>query len=125
MFRYFWVADSGKKFDAMKGGELSCAFYVSGILAMLGLIKRVHGMVKKTILDLEKSGWKKIVSPKIGAVLVWEKQTFGDEEHSHIGFYIGRNRAISNSAEKGFSIRHNWQFDGKRKIKAIYWKEIK
>lgn len=92
---------------------------------MLGLIDAVHGTVKKTVLDMEKSGWKKITKPKIGAVLVWEKQTFGDEEHAHIGFYIGRNRAISNSAERGYPIRHNWQFDGKRKIKAIYWKEIK
>lgn len=125
MFRNFWIFDDGTEMDAMKGGELSCAFYVSGILTMLGLIKRVHGTVASTVEDLEKSGWKKVSKPRIGSILVWEKQDFGDEEHTHIGFYTGRSRAISNSADKGYPIRHDWQFDGKRKIEAIYWKETR
>lgn len=123
MFRNFWVND-GKEFDAMKNGELSCAFYVSGILKMFNLIDSLHGTVASTIVDLEKSGWKKVTKPKIGSVIVWEKQVFGGEEHAHIGFYVGENRAISNSSEKGFPVRHNWQFDGKRKIEVTYWKEI-
>lgn len=125
LFRNFWVSENDKEFDAMENGELSCAFYVSGVLRIFGLIKKIHGTVKSTVLDLEKSGWKNISKPRIGSVLVWEKQNFGDEEHSHIGFYIGRNQAISNSAERGFPIRHNWQFNGNRRIVAIYWKETR
>ncbi len=124
-FRNFWVVDGKKKFDAMRNGELSCAFFVSGILTMFGLIERIHGTVASTISDLEKSGWQKVRRPRIGSILVWEKQLFGIEEHSHIGFYIGGSRAISNNVRKGFPARHNWQFDGKRKVIAIYWKEIK
>jgi len=125
MFRNFWVSDRGKEFDAMRDGELSCAFYVSGILTMLHLIQNIHGTVRSTEEDLQKTGWKKITKPRIGSVIVWEKQTFGDEEHTHIGFYMGNARAISNSAKFGYPIRHDWRFGGSRKIEVIYWKEIK
>lgn len=125
MFRNFWVFDDGKEKDAMRNGELSCAFYVSSVLTLSGLIEKIHGTVASTTEDMEKSGWHKIKKPRIGSVLIWEKQTFGDKDHAHIGFYIGRNRAISNSADRGFPIRHDWQFNGSRKIEAIYWKGIK
>ncbi|MCX6812692.1 MAG: hypothetical protein NTW79_03725 [Candidatus Berkelbacteria bacterium] len=125
MFRNFFVKENEKVFDAMRNGELSCAFYVSTILKMFDMISGIHGTVEKTILDLEKNGWKKNSKPKIGSVLVWEKQNFGDENHSHIGSYLGRSRAISNDSTLGYPIRHNWKFDGKRKIETIYWKELK
>jgi len=125
MFRNFWVSDEEKEFDAMRDGDLSCAFYVSGILTMFHLVENIHGTVRSTEEDLIKSGWKKISRPKIGSIIIWEKQIFGDEEHAHIGFYVGDGRAISNSTEEGYPIRHDWQFKGNRKIENIYWKEIK
>ena len=125
MFRNFFVEENGKISDAMNNGELSCAFYASTILKMFDLISGIHGTVAKTISDLEKSGWKKISKPKIGSVLIWEKQNFGDENHSHIGFYLGRGCAISNNSTFGYPTRHDQQFGGKRKIESIFWKEIK
>lgn len=123
MFRNFYVKGSGgKKVDVMRNGEVSCAFYVSSILATLRLIKHAHGRVDITIDDMILSGWRKIKSPKLGSVLVWEKFDFGDgDPREHIGFYIGKKQAVSNDYKKRCPIVHSFNYNGKRKIKAIYW----
>ena len=110
----------------MRNGELSCAFFVSGILKMFDLASGLHGTVDGTVKDLEKSGWQKIDKPEIGSVIVWEGKEYDDGEiHKHIGFYIGDDQAISNSTKQGFPVKHEWTFDGKRIIEAIYRREIK
>lgn len=125
LFKNFYVEEDGKEYDAMREGRLSCAFYVSGILKMFDLAGGIHGTVEGTTKDLEENGWWKIEKPEIGSVLVWEGKTYDDGEiHKHIGFYVGDDEAISNSTEKGCPVKHNWQFDGARKVESIYWREI-
>ena len=122
MFRNSYVKIDGKKIDILKNGDVSCAFYVSSILMMFKLVGNVHATVDGTVKDLEKSSWKKINKPKIGYVLVWEETDFGKNDlHKHIGFYIGNNKAISNSTKKRFPAEHDWKFDGKRKIELMLW----
>lgn len=125
MFRSFFVEQDGKKFDALENGVLSGAFFVSSVLKIFDLIKNAHGTVESTIKDLEESEWKNIKKPRIGSAIVWEKMDFDGDEHMHIGFYAGDNSAISHNYKKGYPTRHDWQFDGQRKITAIYWKNIK
>ncbi len=106
----------------MRNGELSCAFYVSSILALFKFIKEAHATVDSTIKDLKRTGWKVIKRPKIGSVLVWEKGNFRNNDiHKHIGFYIGNAKAVSNSEKFGYPIRHNWNFETKRKVDLILW----
>ena len=113
--------------DVTEKGNLSCAFFVSSILVIFKLIKEIHLTVAGTIRDLELSGWEKIKKPKIGSVLIWEPVDFGGGGiHKHNGFYIGNNKAISNSAKLGYPVIHHWTFGNKngqpgRKIIAIYW----
>ncbi len=122
LFRNFYAKVNGKKADIMRNGELSCAFYVSSVLTLFKFIKEVHGTVDSTVKDLKESGWKKIDKPKIGSVLVWERIDFGDNDvHKHIGFFIGGNRAISNSSELGHPVKHSWNFSAKRKVDIILW----
>lgn len=127
MFRNFFVVENGKKKDAMKNGVLSCAYFVSFILCALGFIKRIHGTVDSAVKDLKESGWAEIKAPKVGSVLVWEEKDFGDgDTHKHIGFYIGDNKAISNSFKFKTPIKHHYTFGTvkgkpKRKIEAIFW----
>lgn len=127
IFRNLYAKINGKKVDITRNGNLSCAFYVSSILTIFQLIPKPHGTVEGTIRDLEQSGWKKIKTPKIGSILIWEKLNFNDgEKHKHIGFYIGNNKAISNSEKIGNPNIHHWTsgtIKGKpaRKIEAIYW----
>jgi len=53
MFQNFYIkTKTNNKFDAMRNGYVSCAFYVSSILTILGLIKSVHGRVDITEEDM-------------------------------------------------------------------------
>ncbi len=111
---------NGKKRDIVHNGSTSCAFFVSSILKTFDLIKGVHVTVKGTEKDLRKSQWKEIlVIPKIapGSILVWKEQ----KGHSHIGFYMGNQKAISIWIYHNFPIIHHWTYNGKRKIIRAYW----
>ena len=124
MFRNFYAKISGKKKDIMRNGDLSCAFFVSSVLVLSKLIKDGHGTVNSTVEDMKKTGWKIIKKPKVGSVIVWEKITFGNgESNKHIGFYVGKNIAVSTNSNTGLIYEHHYTFGGKRKIEAIYWND--
>jgi hypothetical protein len=121
-FQNYYAEINNKKKDIMKKGELSCAFFVSSILTMFGFLKEVHGTVDSTVSKLTKNGWKEIKKPKPGAVLIWEKVSYGyNNEHKHIGFYIRKNTAVSNNYKLGYPVEHDWRFKGKRKVNHIFW----
>jgi hypothetical protein len=129
MFRNLYLEINGKKIDAAKNGRYSCAFFVSNVLLIWGLISEGHASVLSTIKDMEKNGWKKIPKNKIkpGDVIVWDKEKSSDnsyyysQEHYHNGFYIGEKKAISNSSNgRGVPIVHGWDYNKKKKIIAVY-----
>lgn len=125
MFRSYYALVNGIDQDILRDGDLSCAFYVSSILKIFNLIQEVHTTVTNTVKDLEASEWKKVVEPKIGCVLVWEAKLFENEEvHTHIGFYMGNNTAISNSEKYKVPKLHHVTWNNTRKIVAIYSKEL-
>lgn len=126
LFRNLFALVDGDRQDILKNGELSCAFFASAILLQFGLIKEGHTVVAGLIKDLENSDWEKIPEPRPGAVLIWEPQEFDGGIHSHCGFYISADQAISNNTTTGVPARHHWTFGQKngqpiRKITAIYW----
>ncbi len=127
LFRNLYAYVNGKKKDILGDGTLSCAAFASSILYLFKLTAGIHATVKGTAADLESSGWTKIKKPREGAVLVWEAKKFGSgETHGHIGFYIEKNKAISNSLNKRHPILHHWTIESKngrpvRKIKQIFW----
>jgi len=116
LFRNLYAYVDGKKTDILRNGRLSCANFVSTILYRFKLIKDIHTTVEGTVKDLKESGWKKIKKPRPGAILVWEPQEVDDKiywRHDHIGFYIGKNKAISTSyksSNKGQPTLHHWTF---------------
>ena len=121
MFSHLFAKIEGKKQDILRDGNLSCAYFVSSILKLFGLIKDVHATVDGTIKDMEASGWDRIKNPKKGAVLVWEEKDFNDGKHKHIGFFLGKDMAISNSNKKRKPAVHHWTHEDKRKVEAIFW----
>ncbi len=131
LFRNLYARVGGKKVDILRDGDLSCAVFVSSVLYLFKLIFDVHATVDGTIADLKRSGWKEIFRPQPGAVLVWQSQKFKDgSEHKHIGFYIDKDRAISNNNKNHKPALHHWTFGIKngqpgRKIEQILWKKIK
>lgn len=125
LFRNFYVTIDGVKTDDTRDGDLSCAFFVSSILALLDLIKGVHLTVDGTVRDLKASGWKEVKKHEVGDVLVWEaKVGESGETHKHIGFFIGNDRAISNDSTLRHPAEHHWTFDGTRKINLVFRKDM-
>ena len=121
MFRNFYIKIGNRKEDDTREGELSCAYFVSGILAIFGLIKKIKVNVDELVEEMKKCGWKQIKSPRKGSVVVWEAKKFDDEVHKHIGFFIGNGKAISNNFKKKTPIIHHWTFERSRKVEGIFW----
>jgi hypothetical protein len=127
LFRNLYAYVNGKKKDILEDGALSCAAFTSSILYLFKLVADIHATIRGTTADLEKSGWTKITKPREGAVLVWEAQGSGSgKAHKHIGFYIGKNKAVSNHFKKHHPILHHWTFGTKngrpvRKVEQIFW----
>ena len=129
LFRNLYAYVDGNKTDILRSGKLSCAIYISSILHRFKLTNDIHATVEGTVKDLKKSGWQKVKRPRLGAILVWEPQKVNDRiywRHDHIGFYIGKNRAISSDFKRRQPILHHWTFGVKngrpvRKIEQILW----
>lgn len=123
-YQTLYALKNGVEEDILESGNLSCAFFVSSILSMTHLIQSQHATVQGTVKDLEESGWYRIEEPRVGCVLVWEEKN----GHTHIGFYMGDNVAISNDSEKKTPQKHHVTFgeeNGRpyRNITSIWWKE--
>lgn len=119
MFHNFYALVDGKYKDIMRRGDLSCAFFVSFVLAGLSLIKSVHGTVNGTIEDMKSSGWRRTKTLRPGCVVVWKaKVDERGESHKHIGFYVGGNKAISNDSRRGTPRVHPYRI---REVEALYW----
>ena len=120
MFRNLYLEINGKKIDAIRDGNFSCAFFVSNILLIWGLISEGHANVPSITKDMIKNGWKKISKEDIkpGDVIIWEKRLGTDGKmHYHNGFYIGNKKAISTDDKKRTPIIHKWDY---KKIIAVY-----
>jgi hypothetical protein len=127
LFRNAFFLVNGKKQDILRNGNLSCAIYVSSILRLVNLISETHATVKGTVEAMRRAGWRQTNKLRIGSIVVWETETFkSGEAHGHIGFYIGNNKAVSNSSKGRSPVVHHWKFGLKRgkserEIKAAYW----
>lgn len=123
MFRNLYLKIRGKKIDATENGDLSCAYFVSNILLIWGLISEGHATIKGTKEDMKKNNWKEISKQKIkpGDVVVWEeKMSNKGRIRSHIGFYIGNKKTISHFDGIKAITCHHWTYNDKRKIIAVY-----
>ena len=125
MFKNGYVEIDGVKTDVLKDGELSCAIFVSSILSIFNLIDEPHATVKSTVKKMEEAGWQKTEELKPGNILVWGEVDFGSGDlHSHIGFYVGNDQAVSNNFKTKAIAKHHFKYQGnelgERAITAIY-----
>jgi hypothetical protein len=126
---------SGSLANVAKEGQLSCPFYVSAILHLIGgVIDAPHATIDGTIRAMQARGWHQVrlndgLYP--GDVVVWEtKEDDGNghykEGHGHIGFIIDEHNAASTSSRTQSIIMHHPEFRNMgddikpRKIVTIY-----
>lgn len=120
MFRNLYMSHDGSdSWDAMQDGQLSCAFYVSAVLTLFQLADHVHGLVDRTVDDLERRGWQAVSEPSPGDVIVWKPADEAGELHPHIGFYIGQDQAVSNSTTRQQISQHHYTYNNSRTIDLI------
>jgi hypothetical protein len=117
-YQSFFVKKNGRAHDVLGKGDLSCAFFVSAILYMFGLINKPSFTVAKTAEKFLAKGAKRVPLSRIkpGDVLIWIPRVEKTGRHNHIGFYVGNKEAVSNSDKKRSIVKHNYEFNGKRKI---------
>lgn len=121
IFQTLWIESNGEKKDIISAGKRACGLHVSGILNWFDLIKSNHATVEGTIKDMEESGWEKIEKPKPGCVIHWEKWDQGGTPSEHLGFYLEKDKAISNDWKTKVPQIHHWTYEDKRGIEALYW----
>lgn len=111
------IGEDGVEFDATKNGDKSCAYMLSSVLTIFGLIDRPHATTESTVKSMLDAGWLQIGQPEKGCVVRWEK---------HIGFYIDDDFVISNRSEDKAVARHSLVMsDGSRPIRYYIHPDIK
>jgi hypothetical protein len=130
LFRNLYFRINNRVVDVLEDGDLSCANYVTAILYLFDLTKERHTTVLNTIEDIQKSNWYEIKKPRKGALILWDYKRKSDGtqgKNRHVGFYIAKETAISNSSSKRIIVRHHPTFGtfpngkAKRDILAYYW----
>ncbi len=120
LFQHYYALDlDDQEFDVLEDGELSCGSFVSQILLMSQVIDKPCALASSTIRLMKKAGWLTvdIDQREKGDILVWEKQIQGNQGlRLHIGFYMGGERAISNSTSRRVPVEHSDTYDDTRAI---------
>lgn len=121
LFGSMFVFDKkkGTIYDVCENGDKSCAYFVSSILAVIGLIDRPHATVETTFRQMMQAGWKEIGEDDLqrGDVIVWEKEKFSKSGlQEHIGFFLGESWCCSTSYKKKRVVFHKL---GKRPVKSV------
>ncbi len=124
-YRKLFVQTPSRTLDVIEDGDLACAYFASSVLTLCGMtIGGVHTTVSATIADLKTSGWSTVRRLKIGAVIIWRPKLCTDNlYHKHIGFYIGKGKAISTNPIKKTPVLHSTTYDGTREIESVYFHE--
>lgn len=125
----FFDDDKGQLVDILDDWDLSCAYFVSCILNIAGIINSVHCTVNWTLKAMENNGWIKqeftsIEEILVGSVILRENNFGKDWSHYHIWFYIWEGEAVSNCSSIRSICKHSADYSWNRKIIAIYYHKI-
>lgn len=117
----YYVEKDGRVPEVLQNGNLSCAYFVSTILRHFDLIGKWRVGVDEVVEEMKRYGWTAVVTPRPGDVIVWGKKCFKKSKkcHKHVGFIIGKGRAVSNSSGRKYPAIHGLRPDG-RKIEGYF-----
>jgi hypothetical protein len=122
LFRSIWVFDkkNQREFDALEGGDGSCAYVVSGVLYLHGLIDAPHATVATTVERMHEYGWRATDTPIEGDIVQWPAHN----DHMHIGFYLSEHECISNNSKQGIPVKHGLTMQDGRTPMAFYTHDL-
>jgi hypothetical protein len=122
LFRHIYVVDKadGREFDAVKDGEDACSYMLTGVLALHGLIDGPHATVATTLEKMREAGWHETKDPVWGDIVQWPAHN----GHMHIGFYVDRQTAVSNSTFQKVPIKHHLKMGDGRMPMAYYTHDL-
>jgi hypothetical protein len=122
LFRHIYVIDrrDGREFDTLEDGENACAYVVSCILLLHGLIDAPHSTVATTLEKMLESGWRKTNEPVWGDIVQWPVRN----GHMHLGFYIDTQNVVSNSSMQRMPIKHHLKMSDGRTPVAYYTHDL-
>ena len=120
LFRHLYATDdSGEERDITEDGRLSCAFVVSSVLVIAGMLERPHATVAGTLRDLQEHRWVETAAPVAGSIVVWPAN---DEWQEHIGFYVDEDNCVSNSTYDHIPRKHGKTLkDGREPSGYLTW----
>jgi len=100
IFQSLIVKDNktGKISDVLKGGEYSCAFFVSGLLTLFNFFEKPCATVTSLEKQLNEKGCREINESKIrpGDIIIWEEMVFKNgTRHRHAGIAVSISDAVS------------------------------
>lgn len=107
LFTYLGIKQEGEETftDIVEGGKYACAYFASNVLAYFKLIERWSATVKSLEKQLAEKKFVKHeytqgMNIRYGAIIFWnvENPTQESISQEHVWFYIGDNKAISNSS---------------------------
>lgn len=118
LFKHIYVVDQrdGREFDALDDGSGACAYTVSGVLALHGLIDHPHATVTTTVKQMQEAGWVKTDDPQPGDVVQWAARN----DHMHMAFYIGNGRVVGNSTPKRKTSEYGLKLEDGREPIAFF-----
>lgn len=118
IFRHVYVKDTrdGRTFDALADGSAACAYMVSGVLALVGLIDHPHATVTTTVRRMQELGWVVTSRPQPGDVVQWGVHN----GHEHMAFYVGGDKVIGNSTANRVVAEYGLHLEDGREPLAYY-----
>lgn len=121
--------ETGEVLDILKDGEYSCAFFISGLLALCKFLPEPCTTVASLEKQLTESEWIKIDSEKTkkGNIIIWEEIVFEDgSRNRHAGIAVSETEAVSTSYQTRVIVRHHITFgtntndEPKRRIESVF-----
>ena len=113
--------DSDQTSDILGDGEFSCAFFVSSILAMFGVLDKPRATVislKDIISKDEKWSTVSETEAQPGDVVFYEAvEHESGNVHEHVAFVTGSGQAVSTDYKQKQVVQHDLKY---RQINSIY-----
>lgn len=117
--------DSGEEKDILENGELSCAYFVSSVLYLFGMLDKQRATVASVLRHVNESpDWTEVsvAEAEPGDVVFYEEREFErGTRHAHVGFVLNGEEAVSTSDTKKCVTKHQLDYHPIESVWRYSW----